>query len=875
MKRSRPAKATSQSTEAPLKTRVHAWVVKKARIISLLGGTAVVILWTLIRHISNGVNYDVVGQIGLAQQWAHGYMAGTQLGATNYIFKIPVYILVNTLDFITPMDRLLLLAVVFNVATFILLFILCEKIMNLYEIKRRSWLYLAMAWLATIAGNVFWVDYANSRNLETVGGVLFIYLVLKYMKKKQPSTLALLAITGSIVFFADSLQFYVCGVGVCLFALGHLLYRRTKANVLQALAIIGSTVVGYLGSLGLFQLATKFLHVTFFAAPNTQPALTLPNFVETLLGMATSTLKIFGADFLERPYAFNSIRELLNAVVLVLLIVLLFKLVRNMQRYAASVLVVAIIAVNYLVYVASGQVMQWETSRYLIMAPLLTSVLLALNSDKLRGRYRLKLQYAWLLIIVVSSVMLLGALAVSWPDRHSKDTHIGTTLSFLQQQDFRYALSSREVGITTSYFGQGKVVVLPMGCGADHTLEPTNLFYDNAMFKGLYDYNQEIPVIIPTNGVKFGANTCTQNDVMRQFGIPKREIPISEVGTALVYNANSLRIAGIDALVGHPRVTQPPKPVTPAAQTAALPPLEGCKNGTVEVVVAHTDDDLLLMNPALSKQLNKMCVRSVFVTAADDGRPEQYWRSREFGIKAAYASMLNAESAWTDSTVIIDGHTVSLSALLKHPSVGLVFLHLPDGNVNGKGFARTGFVSLEALASGKIPIIQTVDRAKSYTYPELIDTLSAILVSDKPSTIFTSLPSGQLSIGDHSDHRAVGGLTMLARTAAKSNTSVSMYIGYPSNGLAPNLSTEDASKKMDTFYTYAKEDNAICISTGSCSPERTYENYFSRSYKIARNPQRAAANKTQPTPSPRKKHTILDLLRVRTIHPGAEPGSRF
>src|SRR5436305_279765 len=71
------------------------WLSAYGRYISLIGGVIVVCLWTLIRHISNGINFDVVGQVGVAQQWAHGHMSGTQLGATSYLLKMPVYFALN------------------------------------------------------------------------------------------------------------------------------------------------------------------------------------------------------------------------------------------------------------------------------------------------------------------------------------------------------------------------------------------------------------------------------------------------------------------------------------------------------------------------------------------------------------------------------------------------------------------------------------------------------------------------------------------------------------------------------------------------------------------------------------------------------------
>lgn len=818
---------------------LHVWLTVNMRLLTITGGTLVVILWTLLRHISNGINFDVVGQIGLAQQWAQGQMVGAQLGATHYLFKMPVYYLFNNLTWLTPMNRILILALICNVATFTLLFILYEKITNLYQIKNRSWLYVLMAWLATIMGNVFWVDYANSRNLETVGGVLFLYLVMKFIHEKRPTTLIAISLWGSVIFFADSLQLYVVGAGVCLFAFVRLILRGTKNNAWQALALICATVVGYSGAHLLSVLSRKLLAVTFLSVPNMRPDINLPNIVASLHGAVVSTMTIFGAYFLKKPYGANNVREAVNAVLLVLVIALLVKHLPKVRNISAAVLILAVIFANYFVYITSGQALQFTTSRYLIMVPLLITAAIALCGDELAERHAQKIQYTALILIGLSTVMLLGALVTNWPNRHSKDGHIQETITFMHQNHFTYALASREVGITTTYFSKGDAHVLPMGCEANHTLRPTSLFYDKQAFKDLSTFDREVPIIVSVNGINFGRNTCSKAAIVAQFGTPKREQVIQGVGSAMVYEASSLRTTEIDELVGAATQHHVLKPASPNSgsdqhdlDTRGIAKLQNCKNGKVMVVVAHPDDDILFMNPALAKQAGNKCMRSIYVTAADDGRSPEYWKKREQGIEAAYAFMLEKKNTWMESTVTIDGHVISERKLANHPSVGLIFLRLPDGNIDGKGFAQTGHHSLKELASHHIESLKTVDGSTSYTYQELLSAISDVIQTDMPSVIYTTIPSGKLSIGDHSDHREVGHLTLAARSKAMSNASVSLYVGYPSTKLPQNLSIESTNQKKNIFFMYAQEDGAICTLNSTCSTEATYQNYFSRSYKI-------------------------------------------
>ncbi|MBC7581911.1 hypothetical protein H7097_03535 [Aeromicrobium sp.] len=516
----------------------------RSRVLAYLFGSFVVSLWTVLRHISNGVNFDVVGQIGLAQQWANGFHSGAQLGATNYVLKIPLYMLVNDFGFISPMHRLLLLALLCNIATFALLFLVFEKIAKLYEIRNTLWLYLAMIWLATIAGNVFWTDYANSRNLETVGGILFLYLVLKFIRSQSVGTASLAVLAGSIAFFADSLQLYICGGGACLFVVARWLIRRQCQAAVVAAKIIGIILLSYGGARLIRIIVEHTLHVSFLLAPRVEIKLDAATVSQTLRTVCSSTLDIFGANVFKRPYDLNSVREALSLVVLVVVIALLIRAAATIRSRSAMGLGLSAIFVSYVIYVASGQVLVPVTYRYLIMVPLLLILLISNAGDAIGGRRTVavaRLQFVWLAVSLVSSVMLAGAVATHWPTRHANDAHIYATSSFLTSNNLQYSLSSREAGITTTYFAGGRETVLPLLCTADNRLVLTDLFYDKAAFESFQNYQGNTAIIVPGTGIVSGSDVCDTTAITAQFGPPDSQGPVPGVGTALVYTPAELR----------------------------------------------------------------------------------------------------------------------------------------------------------------------------------------------------------------------------------------------------------------------------------------------------------------------------------------------
>lgn len=527
-----------------VRLRATNFFVLKARLLSLYGGVFIVTLWTFLRHITNGVNFDIVGQIGLADQWSRGLHGGVVLGQTNYLFKIPLYALVNTFHFISPLNRLLLLAITFNIVTYILLFLLAEKMCKLCKIKDRQILYISMLWLATIAGSVFWLDYANSRNLETVGGIAIIYLTAKYLVQPNTKLAATLVAISSLVFFADSLQFFVCGLGACLYVFYRWLIARNHRNFVQMAVITASIIAGYIGSKLLFLASTNLLPVSYLAIPNVHPALTFTTMGQSLRGISASFFTIFDADVLHQPSGPNSVRKLLNLVVLVCLSAYVIGKcrVKNKQKNHIGILI-SVVASNVLVYVASGQALQPNTARYFIMLPIVAVTFVPLYGPKMSKQLQAHLQQAWLGIIAVSVLLLIGALVTSWPQRHSKDQHIYQTLSYLQKNKFEYALGSHELGVTTTYFASGDAVVLPISCAADHSVHVINLFYDKAAFRLLRDYRNEVPIILSDSGNKTTANHCDKTGITTAFGKPKREQIIPGVGYAQIYDASQISIS--------------------------------------------------------------------------------------------------------------------------------------------------------------------------------------------------------------------------------------------------------------------------------------------------------------------------------------------
>ncbi len=271
-----------------------------------------------------------------------------------------------------------------------------------------------------------------------------------------------------------------------------------------------------------------------------------------------------------------------------------------------------------------------------------------------------------------------------------------------------------------------------------------------------------------------------------------------------------------------------PKPLA-APVVAALRETGNCTETSLNVV-AHQDDDLLFMNPDILGDIAAgRCIRTVYVTAGDAGAGRAYWQSRDMGARAAYADMYNVPSVWHEERQQLNGRFVTVATLEGRPNVSLVFLHLPDGNPEGSGFAVSNHENLAALTSGAIHEMHNVEDGSSYTKDQLVSDLKTIMDVDAP-TVIRSQGSDNAFDGDHSDHHAVGQLTELARQEYNNGPQVVRYIGYPNKVWPVNLTDDQVTLKERAFLAYAKFDGAVCQSAFDCQQTYTYGNYLIRQY---------------------------------------------
>jgi LmbE family N-acetylglucosaminyl deacetylase len=256
-----------------------------------------------------------------------------------------------------------------------------------------------------------------------------------------------------------------------------------------------------------------------------------------------------------------------------------------------------------------------------------------------------------------------------------------------------------------------------------------------------------------------------------------------------------------------------------------------CLDGSVLNVVAHEDDDLLFLSPDLLDAVREhQCVTTAFLTAGDGGEGLGYANGREAGSEAAYSYMYGLPDSWHQRAAIVNDHQVTVAYLNGQPNVTLIFLNLPDGGLHGGGFIFNKLETLQALRSGRLDRIHTIDGTAAYTANELTETLAGIMKIYQPEEVHTQAYSSNLFDGDHSDHHAAGYFTKQAYQSYTGPSVLRVYAGYPARNYPVNVEGQDAADKEAAFMQYATHDPAVCHTLEECYKTSAYGGYLARQY---------------------------------------------
>jgi hypothetical protein len=230
-----------------------------------------------------------------------------------------------------------------------------------------------------------------------------------------------------------------------------------------------------------------------------------------------------------------------------------------------------------------------------------------------------------------------------------------------------------------------------------------------------------------------------------------------------------------------------------------------CGAGTLVTVVAHLDDDLLFVDPAITERLDAgWCITTVHLIGGANGADFAYVQTRERASRLAYARMAGVPDAWLESNVTIAGKLVHQMVLKARPQVRLLELRLPGGAVRG-GRVPLGLLWDQHATISTYPMNADGSVRVKYDRDALSATLKAILA--QATTIYTLNPDTVPFI-EHPDHIYSARITRhVAQTLGKS-VPIVYHVTYPTGGWPGNLPAAEVQRKRDIVASYFSIDGS-------------------------------------------------------------------
>ncbi|MFM0222277.1 PIG-L family deacetylase [Paraburkholderia dipogonis] len=230
-----------------------------------------------------------------------------------------------------------------------------------------------------------------------------------------------------------------------------------------------------------------------------------------------------------------------------------------------------------------------------------------------------------------------------------------------------------------------------------------------------------------------------------------------------------------------------------------------CGAGTLVTVVAHLDDDLLFVDPAISERLDAgWCITTVHLIGGANGADFAYVQTRERASRLAYARMAGVPDEWLESNVTIAGKLVHQMVLKARPQVRLLELRLPGGAVRG-GRVPLGLLWDQHATISTYPMNADGSVRVKYDRDALSATLKVILAQ---ATLIYTLNPDTVPFIEHPDHIYSARITRhVAQTLGK-GVPIVYHVTYPTGGWPGNLPAAEVQRKRDIVASYFSIDGS-------------------------------------------------------------------
>lgn len=513
--------------------------LKQTKLLTLLIGSGLIAAWTMLRFMIKTTNFDLVGQQELAHQWLQGFHSGAHIGPTNYVIKMIVLYMPADLLHLTPRWSLIGITLLVNIITFIGIVWVLEKIWLEFHARVPRSFYVAMLWLAAMAGSMYWIQFSNSRNLEVVIGLISLWLIIKARSVLTVKRMFALILVSSVALFADPLQLYMTIIPALLFTTVYiLLHKGTYRDKTQLIVKLFVTiVVGFVLSKLYMMGITALYHPEFMVVADQTKGYGLRTILfDGGVGAVKQTARLYVGGYELGRYV-EALNLLFAATVAVLS---LWYVVKKQIPLSLMLLVATLFIVDATVYTISGQSLQTGTARYMIMTvPMFALVVSLVLANKVALQKLLVI--CAVLLIALNGVVVTSLLFTNWDLSFTKDAHTKVVIAYMSTKKITYGYASLDVAIPADYLSQNHVRLLPLSCEVDGNLHKSVLFFDKAFVnKAISENVTEVPVIFDGTSIVNSPFVCTSQRLIDIVGEPIRQDRLADGSIVLFFTHEQL-----------------------------------------------------------------------------------------------------------------------------------------------------------------------------------------------------------------------------------------------------------------------------------------------------------------------------------------------
>lgn len=834
------------------------WFKRLFLFVSVATLLATTIFWAILGAMSQRLNSDQLIDAYMLQSQPVFAGAGFP-GAHTFLFKWPLFAIMQFTGYSSAVFVCLTtVMVVVTVAIFAFI---------LYKIEKRPYVFgticlsLALALLLVPAqpypGALLPVNMAMSttRNLEYILYLLSLILVAKTTTIKSVSFWASIPILGLLIA-SDKLFAAMTIGGSILVTIVYFLLKRHGKMVKICLRWVLASGLGFALAAGILDGINHFGWTNIVNDASVSPFTLIKDatqFLSAIIYAVMGLLTNFGANpahgtviatdlpgaliggYFSLPGAAYLVNLCVFLVALIIIVKLFLKSVKTNDSTTAKDLPYDALAIMLIFSVISSLASFVVTDHYYpVDARYLTISIFALFvglAVYFRGK-KLQVRYALPTIIILFAALPLAIIQCQntalkeHQINQERDINNQKIVDSLKTHNSNFIIGNYwDTLPLKTYPGQENLTVVTL----TNCYTPSTTLTSKTWQQDLANKPFAFLVTRDINADTF--NGCLEGQIIDTYGQPNESITISGSSS----NPQQMLLFYTQGTA----VAKQKKHITPTITPAGLASFEAnkCDKKTILTVVAHEDDDILFINPDIQNSIQAgECVRTIYVTAGDSGGTKDYWIGREQGAKAGYAKMAGKKNVWTQRDIDINGHDIIINTLRDNKSISLMFLRLPDGNVDGSGFGSQKNQSLDHLLRGSQSTIKSVDGQSEYTLQQIVLTFEGAMSSFSADEVRTHNTVAQTNgRDDHSDHVSVGDMVQNAFNAYKTkypNSAIKHYSGYYVSSLPVNLPSDQIAKKEEIFMQYGQTDPSVCHTHAACfAKNEAYGKFLSREYQ--------------------------------------------